>query len=79
MVPITTNGPRRGERAGECGLRWGAFALRMRRDAYPMLLHRVAQRSYPQGKYASMKWVIIIETWYEPRAGAVSRGGYGYP
>jgi len=38
----------------------------MRRDAYPMLLHRVAQRSYPQGKYASMKWVIIIEIWYNP-------------
>jgi hypothetical protein len=50
----------------------------MRRDAYPtrppqqrrcrcggwMLLHRVAQRSYPQGKYASMKWVFIIEIWY---------------
>jgi hypothetical protein len=37
----------------------------MRRDAYPMLWHRVAQRSYPQDKYASMKWVIIIETWYK--------------
>ncbi len=73
MVPITTNGPRRGERAGESGLRWGAFALRMpgtsRGDAYPMLLHRVAQRSYPQDKCASMKWVIIIETWYNAFAG----------
>jgi hypothetical protein len=33
----------------------------MRRDAYPMLVHRVAQRSYPQDKCAAMKWVIIIE------------------
>ncbi len=65
MVPITTSGPRRRERAGENGLRWGAFTLRMRRDAYPMLGHRVAQRSYPQDKCASMKWVIIIETWYK--------------
>ncbi len=46
------------------GLRWGAFALRMRRDACPMLLHRAAQRSYPQGKSAAMKWVFIIEIWY---------------
>ncbi len=67
MVPITTNGPRRGERAGESGLRWGAFGLRMRRGAYPMLVHRVAQRSYPQGKSAAMKWVFIIEIWYEGR------------
>jgi hypothetical protein len=29
-----------------------------------MLGHRVAQRSYPQGKSAAMKWVIIIEIWY---------------
>ena len=50
VVPITTNDPRRRERAGESGLRWGSFALRRRRDAYPMLLHRVAQRSYPQDK-----------------------------
>jgi hypothetical protein len=31
-----------------------------------MLGHRVAQRSYPQGKSAAMKWVIIIEIWYKP-------------
>jgi hypothetical protein len=37
VVPTTTSGPRRGERAGERGLRWGAFVLRMRRDACPML------------------------------------------
>ena len=49
-LPITTSGPRRRERSGESGLRWGSFALRVRRDACPMLLHRAAQRSYPQGK-----------------------------
>ena len=27
MVPITTSGSRRRERAGESGLRWGSFAL----------------------------------------------------
>jgi hypothetical protein len=32
-----------------------------------MLGHRVAQRSYPQGKSAAMKWVIIIEIWYKWR------------
>ncbi len=67
MVPSTTSVPRRGERAGESGLRWGSFALRVRRDACPMLLHRAAQRSYPQDKCASMKWVIIIEIWYDIR------------
>ena len=64
MVWCTTSGPRRGQRSPEGGLRWGAFAPRRASRHLPDAPHRAACRSYPRGKSAPMKQVIINAAWY---------------
>ena len=77
MVWATTRRPRRGEGARDRGLRWGGAA---RRRALRHLPDAPASRCLPRlpgGPLRPMRWVIIIEIWYQfITSNSIAASGY---